>query len=51
MVSRGLSPARAVGLAVSAVAVTTLLAGCSVDSAFAGFGWPKGITQQGDRHV
>ncbi|MET7421045.1 cytochrome c oxidase subunit II [Dactylosporangium sp. NPDC005555] len=49
MVSRGLSPARAVGLAVSAVAVTTLLAGCSVDDAFAGFGWPKGITQQGDR--
>lgn len=49
MVSRGLSPARAVGLAVSAVAVTTLLAGCSVDSAFAGFGWPRGITQQGDR--
>jgi len=40
---------RAVGLAVSAVAVTTLLAGCSVDSAFAGFGWPKGITEQGDR--
>ncbi|MFF5227105.1 cytochrome c oxidase subunit II [Dactylosporangium sp. NPDC000521] len=44
-----MSPARAVGLAVSAVAVTTLLAGCSVGDAFNGFGWPRGITQQGDR--
>lgn len=49
MVSRGLSPARAVGLAVSAVGVTTLLAGCSVEDTFNGFGWPKGITEQGDR--
>ena len=49
VVSRGLSPARAIGLAVSAVGVTTLLAGCSVEDTFAGFGWPKGITEQGDR--
>jgi len=49
VVSRGLSPARALGLAVSAVGVTTLLSGCSVENTFAGFGWPKGITEQGDR--
>ncbi|GAA4251095.1 cytochrome c oxidase subunit II [Dactylosporangium darangshiense] len=49
MVSRGLSPARAIGLAVSAVGATTLLAGCSVEDTFNGFGWPKGITEQGDR--
>lgn len=49
MVSGGSSTTRAVGLAVSAVGSVTLLAGCSVDETFRGFGWPDGITRQGDR--
>ena len=40
---------RAFGLGVGAAAVVTLLAGCDGDRAFAGFGWPSGITPQASR--
>jgi cytochrome c oxidase subunit 2 len=40
---------RVVGLAVSAVGLVTLLAGCSFDETFRGFGWPRGITTQSER--
>jgi cytochrome c oxidase subunit II len=49
VVARGSGARRAVGLAISAVAVVTLLGGCSVAETFRGFGWPGGITSQSHR--
>lgn len=46
MVAKG-SPARAVGLSVVAVAAAASLAGCDINTAFDGFGWPAGgVTKQ-----
>jgi cytochrome c oxidase subunit II len=48
--ARGRKRARLVGVAVCAIGVLTLLAGCSIDKSFRGFGWPEeGITRQSHR--
>jgi cytochrome c oxidase subunit II len=50
VVVTGSRAGRAAGLAASAVALLTALAGCSVGKTFRGFGWPEeGVTPQAHR--
>jgi cytochrome c oxidase subunit 2 len=49
VVARRLSTTRVVALAISAVGSVMLLGGCSVGKTFHGFGWPEGITAQGQK--
>jgi cytochrome c oxidase subunit 2 len=49
VIAQGSRAAKAAGLTVIAVGLTTLLTGCDIGETFAGFGWPRGVTTQSER--